>query len=160
MNLAAFQTLIKQALSLQEDLAEADEKKFDSFDHWLENLNVVVRSTAMSEFEIADRIREIVKEHPYSSGSYAQWAVAVLGGYQELLTDLGLIGFWIIPICENDQWVDGLCLGTPAGCITHIPDPWDASERVTEEDIQHVAQFFLEAAVDFGVYRCTETVTP
>jgi len=161
MKLAAFHVLMRNAMEIQDDLAEDDERTDASFEGWLTQLNTIVHNNADAAFELADRVRLICETNPYSAGEYAQWAAAVTPEFQRLLEDVGLVGFWIIPTFESDHFVDRLDVGTPnGGAPRKLPDPFNLDTgKLVEEKVQKMAQFILGLLVEFGVLsECSETL--
>jgi hypothetical protein len=79
-------------------------------------------------------------------GYYHQFAMNMIKVYQDLLADLGLIGYWVVPLAETDHWIDALMLGCPDGRVLDIPEPFEEIWPPPFPLIHEVVDFFLSIA--------------
>ncbi|WP_437601936.1 hypothetical protein WMF28_10015 [Sorangium sp. So ce590] len=79
-------------------------------------------------------------------GCYHQFAIAMMKSYQDLLADLGLVGYWVVPPAETDHWIDALMLGCPDGRVLDIPDPFEEIGPPPFPLLDEVVDFFLSLA--------------
>ncbi|MGK3998885.1 hypothetical protein [Sorangium sp. So ce1024] len=79
-------------------------------------------------------------------GYYHQFAIAMMKSYQDLLADLGLLGYWVVPLAETDHWIDTLMLGCPGGRVLDIPDPFEELGPPPFPLLHEVVDFFLSIA--------------
>ncbi|MGK4008403.1 hypothetical protein WMF31_37675 [Sorangium sp. So ce1036] len=79
-------------------------------------------------------------------GYYHQFAIAMMTSYQDLLADLGLVGYWVVPLAETDHWIDALMLGCPDGRVLDIPDPFQEISPPPFPLLHEVVDFFLSLA--------------
>jgi hypothetical protein len=79
-------------------------------------------------------------------GYYHQFAMNMIKVYQDLLADLGLVGYWVMPLAETDHWVDALQLGCPDGHVLDIPDPFEEIGPPPFPLIDKLVDFFLSLA--------------
>ncbi|WP_437840046.1 hypothetical protein [Sorangium sp. So ce1153] len=77
---------------------------------------------------------------------YHQFAIAMMKSYQDLLADLGLVGYWVVPLAETDHWIDTLMLGCPDGRVLDIPDPFEEIGPLPSPLLHEVVDFFLSLA--------------
>jgi hypothetical protein len=79
-------------------------------------------------------------------GYYHQFAITMMKVYQDLLADLGLVGYWVVPLAETDHWIDALMLGCPDGRVLDIPDPFEEIGPLPIPELDRVVEFFLALA--------------
>jgi hypothetical protein len=79
-------------------------------------------------------------------GYYHQCAITMMKVYQNLLADLGLVGYWVVPLAETDHWIDALRLGCPDGRVLDIPDPFKEIGPPPFRPLEKVVNFFLSLA--------------
>jgi hypothetical protein len=79
-------------------------------------------------------------------GYYHQFAITMMKVYQDLLADLGLVGYWVVPLAETDHWIDTLRLGCPDGRMLDIPDPFEEIGPPPFPLLGKVVDFFLSLA--------------
>jgi hypothetical protein len=79
-------------------------------------------------------------------GYYHQFAMTMITVYQDLLADLGLVGYWVVPLAETDHWIDALQLGCPDGRVLDIQDPFEESGPPPFPLLDKVVGFFLSLA--------------
>ncbi|WP_437778977.1 hypothetical protein [Sorangium sp. So ce1097] len=79
-------------------------------------------------------------------GHYHQFAITMMKSCQDLLADLGLVGYWVVPLAETDHWIDALMLGCPDGRVLGIPDPFEEIGPPPFPLLNEVVDFFLSLA--------------
>ncbi|WP_437899223.1 hypothetical protein [Sorangium sp. So ce124] len=70
----------------------------------------------------------------------------MMKSYQDLLADLGLVGYWVVPVAETDHWIDALMLGCPDGRVLDIPEPFQEIGPPPFPQIHDVVDFVLSIA--------------
>lgn len=79
-------------------------------------------------------------------GYYHRFTIAMMRSYQDLLADLGLVGYWVVPLAETDHWIDALRLGCPNERVLDIPDPFEEIGPPPFPLLHEVVNFFPSLA--------------
>lgn len=72
--------------------------------------------------------------------------IEMMNVYQNILTDLGVVGYWIVPIACTRQGLDALVVGCPDGRALDIPDPFEEIGPPPFPELNRVVEFFLALA--------------
>lgn len=93
---------------------------------------------------VLDRVRRRLTRRLFRACSAAEggdcqrFLIGMMNVYQNLISDLGLVGYWVVPIACTNHGIDALMIGCPDGGVLDIPDP--------SEDLDQVVELFLTLA--------------